>query len=63
MDGTVRLRDGPSSLEGRLEICLNNAWGTVCDDEFTSDEAIIVCAKLGFNQGTHALSMYRQFLI
>ena len=52
MDGEVRLRDGPNPLEGRLEICINNAWGTVCREEFTSDEAGIVCDRLGFNEGT-----------
>ena len=52
MDGEVRLRDGPNPLEGRLEICINNAWGTVCRDEFTFNEARIVCAQLGFNEGT-----------
>jgi deleted-in-malignant-brain-tumors protein 1 len=49
--GDVRLLDGATTLEGRLEICINNAWGTVCAQEFTSDEAIIVCAQLGFNEG------------
>lgn len=51
MDGDVRLRDGTNHLEGRLEICMNNAWGTVCEDEFTSAEARIVCSQLGFNEG------------
>lgn len=50
-DGDVRLRDGTNHLDGRLEICINDAWGTVCENEFTSDEARIVCAKLGFNEG------------
>ena len=51
-DGDVRLRDGSNELEGRLEICINNAWGTVCQEEFTSvDEASIVCANLGYDNG------------
>lgn len=51
VDGKVRLRDGNNPLEGRLEICINNAWGTVCQDEFTSDEARIVCSELGYDNG------------
>ncbi len=51
MDGEVRLCNGSNALEGRLEICLNNAWGTVCQDEFTSDEARIVCSNLGYDMG------------
>lgn len=54
MDGSVRLSDGPNPLEGRLEICINNAWGTVCPDEFSSDEAGIVCRSLGFDNGNAA---------
>lgn len=51
-DDDVRLVNGSDPLEGRLEVCLNNAWGTVCQDEFTSDEARIVCRNLGFDQGS-----------
>ena len=51
LDGAVRLRNGTNELEGRLEVCINNAWGTVCEDEFSSDEATIVCSNLGFDNG------------
>ena len=55
LDGDVRLRNGNNILEGRLEVCINRAWGTVCQDEFTSDEARIVCNNLGHNIGECAL--------
>ena len=42
--------------EGRVEICINNAWGTVCDQNelFDSDDATVFCGQLtGFqSQGT-----------
>ena len=48
-DGDVRLSGGRNDLEGRLEVCISNAWGTVCPGEFTSDEAGIVCRNLGYD--------------
>ena len=45
--GTLRLRGGRNSLEGRVELCINNAWGTVCDDEFSSQDAEVVCRQIG----------------
>lgn len=44
----MRLVGGDSPNEGRLEVCFFNHWGTVCDDEFGSVEAQLVCRELGF---------------
>ncbi len=41
-DGQIRLVDGTKPSEGRLEICLNNLWGSVCSVEWTVLDANIV---------------------
>ena len=34
--------------EGRLEVCVNNAWGAVCsDDRFGVAEAYVACNQVG----------------
>ena len=50
-DGDVRLVGGPTVLEGRVEVCLNNAWGAVCHRYyFGAPEARVVCGQLGFQR-------------
>ena len=33
--------------EGRVEVCINQAWGTVCNRRFDSDDAGTVCVLAG----------------
>ena len=53
MDGDVRLTGGANDLEGRVEVCLNSTWGTVCEDNWNNINARVVCQQLGHpNEGT-----------
>ena len=39
---------GTSPLEGRVEICQNNTYSTVCDDFWDELEARVVCRQLNY---------------
>ncbi|XP_030847853.1 neurotrypsin [Strongylocentrotus purpuratus] len=45
----VRLVDGPSPREGRVEISYNGQWNTICDDTWNLEEAQVVCRQLGYD--------------
>ena len=48
-NGDLRLSGGNVINEGRIEICINNVWGTICDDYWSDADANVACRKLGFS--------------
>ena len=50
VDGTVRLRGGPVSNTGRVEVCSDSLWSTVCHTTWDSHDAGVVCSQLGHSQ-------------
>ena len=47
--GQLRLTGGNIPNEGRVEICMDNVWGTVCNDLWSSTDATVVCRQLGYS--------------
>ena len=71
VDGEVRLVGGSSEYEGRVEICINRVWGTVCATDTRSwwwwwnprydwgtPDSTVVCRQLGHPElGIYYMSM------
>jgi deleted-in-malignant-brain-tumors protein 1 len=47
-----RTRGSALPWEGRLEVRVDGVWGTVCDTDFTIEEANIVCRAMGYGSAT-----------
>ncbi len=41
--------------EGRLNVCSNGGWGTVCGDGWTEREAALVCGRLGYSRASKVM--------
>ena len=52
-DGDVRLMNGSTQYEGRVEVCINDTYFTVCDDFWGREAAEVVCHHLGFSNGSY----------
>lgn len=71
----MRLVGSVNMTEGRLEICVNGHWGTICndgvdeDDTFDKNAARVVCRQLGFPESSkflhihHIVCMHEVFLL
>ena len=48
--GALQLVGGETYLEGRVEVCEDGVWRTICQGELWSQEdAVVTCAQLGYS--------------
>ncbi|XP_072045154.1 uncharacterized protein [Amphiura filiformis] len=55
-NGVLRLMDGDTLYEGRVEVYYEGSWGAVCDDEWSDKDAEVVCRQLGYGSVVAAYS-------
>ena len=46
--GDVMLVGGTNENEGTVQVCVSDLWGTICDDNWSSNDASVVCGQLGY---------------
>ena len=47
-EGTVRFVNGTTQNEGKVVICYNRRWSTICITGWGLSEAAVACRELGF---------------
>ena len=52
----MRLAGGGTEAEGRVEVCFNSRWGTVCDNRWNENSTAVACKHLGFSETVNGKS-------
>ena len=61
-EGSIRVVDGIIEQEGRVEVCVNQVWGSVCDDGWDKTDAHIVCQQMGHPElGMYDTCTYKNY--
>lgn len=48
MNGALRLTDGLTHYEGRVEMYWNMSWNTICSDGWEKLDAMVACRQLKY---------------
>lgn len=46
--GSVRLVNGQSTSEGRVELCYEGQWGSICSSSWDNNDAKVICRQLNY---------------
>ena len=57
-NGDIRIAGSSFTRLGRVEICVNSTWGTICDDYWDNSDASVVCKQLGYSPHGQHLDYY-----
>ena len=62
--GSIRLAGSSDPLRGRVEVCVNGTWGSVCNDYWHNNDARVVCRQLGFPaEGIIINTFFKKYII
>ena len=61
-EGAIRLADGDIQQQGRVEICIDGIWSTICATNWDNSNAFVVCKQLGFAASgeLHPIPLYHR---
>ena len=45
----MRLADGVLAQEGRVEVCVNGVWGSICGTGWNTIDGYVLCKEAGFD--------------
>ena len=51
-NGTLRVAGGDTPNMGRVEVCYNGEWGTICDKGWDTNDVKVACYQLGFEHNS-----------
>ena len=61
-DYDVQLVNGSTPNEGKVLICINGVWGTLCDNSINNVDAAVICNQLGYTGGKYKTYILFKFL-
>ena len=50
--------NGSIAQEGRVEVCVDGVWGSVCGNGWTKQAAFVICKQAGYIYSGICLCMY-----